>query len=172
MSLIPLRRWLAVLVLCMGANAAQAAYTISYEYIALAADTYRASFRVTGVFGQDEGFSILFPAASTVSLEALPLAPNGDWFVSTTPVDPGLPADGTYDARAIQSGASTLDPFVVDFTWSAQAGSPPGSLPFQITNADFSVKETGMTTPIPEPSSLLLLTGGIALLMLHCRRKS
>gem|GEM_PF-5707292 len=94
--------------------------------------------------------------------------PNADWDTIALQPDPSLPDDGRYDAVALVNNASLANAFVVTFIWRG-IGSP-GSQPFAIFDDTFAVTDEGRTiaaggtTPIPEPTTVVLLLSGVALL--------
>jgi hypothetical protein len=94
--------------------------------------------------------------------------PNADWDTLALQPDPGLPADGLYDALALVNNASLADAFVVDFIW--RGTGTPGTQRFEIFDDTFAVIDEGGTipaggpTPIPEPTTLALVLSGAALL--------
>ena len=115
---------------------------------------------------QYTGFTIFFDPVLYGDIEDFPpaSAPNADWDVLTFDPDPFLPDDGVYDALALIDAASLLDPFIVEFVWLG-AGTP-GAQPFELyeynplTDSATSLS-SAVTSPIPEPSTWVLLTSGI-----------
>lgn len=99
-----------------------------------------------------------------------PAGPNGDWDALVIQPDPGLPADGFFDAaKLVASPQLPTFPktyFSVDFIW--RGPGVPGSQDFEIYDTDFAVIDSGRTTPftqgVPEPIvPVLLLAGGFGL---------
>lgn len=126
-------------------------------------------------FAADTGFTIYFDLGFYDLLEPFPVAPNSDWDVITWDPDPALPDDGAYDAYALFDDASISDLFTVSFVWLG-IGSEPGSQFFEIYDGvSWDVLDDGWTTsaavPIPEPSTMLLLSGGLAGIAFFARRR-
>lgn len=122
------------------------------------------------VFSVDQGFVILFAPLLYANLRNQVPAPGPavgvDWDVIVFQPDSTLPANGAYDALALVNGASLSQPFSVDFTWLGGPGSNPGSQRFEVYELDGDTPVTfdsGQTSPIPEPSTLLLMGSGMAL---------
>ena len=87
--------------------------------------------------------------------------------------DPGLPAAGFVDGLALDSAnalsvGKNQSGFVVNFTYLAP--TTPGSLPFDVLDANFQLIASGgstasvVTSSIPEPSAVLLWSLAIGLL--------
>ena len=121
----------------------------------------------------DQGFSISFDFTRYTDLQSPAPAVNADWDVATFQPDAVLQSDGLYDALALTGGASLADAFVLSFVWLGAPGTTPGSQPFTVNQFDedgnLTVIDTGRTvpvgqTPLPEPSTLLLVvTAGAGL---------
>jgi hypothetical protein len=86
-----------------------------------------------------------------------------EWDVVLFPISP---IDGAYDALALTAGASLAQQFAVSFVWLGGSATSPGSQPFEVYRLDDGIPgpdpETGQTSPVPEPSTLLLLGSGMA----------
>lgn len=119
-------------------------------------------------FNQDYGFSVFFDHTAYAGIESPPPTVNADWDVIALQPDTGLPDDGLYDAMALTDGASLADAFVVRFVWLG-SGSPR-SQPFEVYGPGFDVIETGAT--VPEPSTALLVAGGVLLLVSRLRESA
>jgi hypothetical protein len=107
-----------------------------------------------------------------------PTAP-ADWDLVAIQPDPAIPADGFIDALALTRGVqvdSAVSGFSVTFDFPGPGA--PGSQYFEIIDpVTFDTLDSGFTTrrsvPVSEPSALLLITTGLALLglfhMKSCR---
>ena len=117
-------------------------------------DLYRYSYALSDFpDSADFGFSIFFDAALYSSLESPPPSVGSEWDVLSLEPDPGLPADGLYDALALVDSPTTLAGFMIDFVWLGTGA--PGSQPFVIYDTSFATVESGPT--VPEPGTLVLL---------------
>ena len=156
-----------VAALALGFSSAASAVTITYQVtdlpdVVAGEDLWKYSYTVSGSFGAFGGFNILFTPTLYKSLENPPPAVNGDWLVSTTEPDAGLPADGLYSATALVSNPSLADPFTVSFVWLGRGN--PGAQPFEVFDDTFAVLEIGQTqlpgpaqAPLPGTAALLCL---------------
>jgi hypothetical protein len=136
-------------------------------------DRWQYLYVVSGFdFAVDQGFSISFGPGLFEDLEDPAPAVSADWDVLTVQPDEALGSSGLYDALALTAGASLADPFSVAFTWLGGPVQTPGSQFFTVNQFDagglLTVLETGNTvplsqsTPVPEPSSALLVAVGAA----------
>lgn len=116
-------------------------------------------------FLESVGLSIYFDHTLYSFLLSATAAEPADWDVIRLQPDASLPADGVFDALALEDGASTLGPFEVEVYFTGD-GEPGLRLPFEVyellDGGGFNIIETGMT--VPEPSSLALLAFSIAAL--------
>lgn len=75
----------------------------------------------------------------------------------------GFPQAGFYDALSLASGiapGASEGGFMVSFNWLGTG--TPGAQYFEVVSpSDFSVLDSGNTTPVPEPGTLMLLGSGI-----------
>ena len=105
-----------------------------------------------------------------LSVETPPVLPPGGWDEMVIQPEPVLEDDGAYDAKALGVGIEighTAGPFAVSFNWLGDA-LVPGSQFYEIIDpVTLETIDSGMTTFIPEPATLLLL--GLGALVL--RRK-
>jgi hypothetical protein len=150
------------------------ALTIRFETFDLAdvtpgEDLREIRYHVTGSSVLvNHGFAIEFGLALYRNLEDPPPAVNADWDVLVLQPDPGIPADGIYDALAVTDNPSLADPFVLTFVWLG--AEDPGSQPFTVNEFDdagnlLAVLEVGVTQPlaqaVPESATFPLIAGGI-----------
>jgi hypothetical protein len=150
---------------------AAGATIIEYQATNLTGDIWQYDYFVAdGLFNAQQGFVVFFDESLYADL--LPVTPSPpDWDVLSTNPDIVLQSDGTYDALALVDNPLFAGPFSVSFTWLGLAGSTPGSQIFDVYNLDASgfpeSIESGVTslpdtpTPIPEPSTLLLVSAGV-----------
>lgn len=133
-------------------------------------DLWEYSYIVSeNTFLADTGFTIFFDGNLYGTLDPSPLAPNLDWDVISWLPDPNIPGSGAYDAYALSDGASLADPFTISFVWLG-AGTP-GAQPFELysaldPDAFLEILESGttvptQTAPVPEPTTILLLSAGL-----------
>lgn len=139
-------------------------------------DLWRYSYTVSDhTFAADTGFTIYFDLGLYDLLDPSPIAPNADWDVITWNPDISLPDDGAYDAYALANNASLTDMFKVSFVWLGD-DSGPGSQFFEVYDGlTWNVLEDGFTAsvaaPVPEPSTMLLLSTGLVGLAGRCIRR-
>ena len=152
--LTPLIRAAAVLLLLSSAGSAHAVeVTASREH--LGGDRWLYSYELdafphtTGygftVYFDPEQYAALTPAAAP--------APGSDWDAVVLQPDPGLGAEGYYDAQALFDDSTVDTVFRVSFDWFGIG--LPGPQPFEVREPapSFEVVESGMTI-VPEPAAL------------------
>ena len=138
-------------------------------------DLWQYHYVLSGfTFSLDFGFDIFFPLSDGFLVGDIKNTPppNADWDTLALQPDPGLPADGLYDALALVNNASLADAFVVDFIWHGTG--TPGTQRFEIFDDTFTIIDEGRTipaggTPVPEPTTTLLFLSG-AVLLWGCTR--
>jgi hypothetical protein len=124
-------------------------------------DLWQLDYLVSeGAFAAGQGFSILFPIGDADALAPVATGGGAAWDVLAIQPDPGLPADGLFDAQARVDDATLGFPFSVRFHW--RGSGPPGAQAFLVYDPDFVTIETGETVPVPEPGAALLLVIGAA----------
>jgi len=166
------KNWLFLLLMVYGTLMAAPkaeATTIVYEAtdltdVTAGEDLWQYTYTVSGYdFGTDYGFTIYFDYNLYGDIDDLPASPNGDWDVATWDVDTSIPDDGAYDAMALVASASLLDSFTVSFVWLGSG--MPGTQYFEIHDDNFITLMDGYTTsdttPVPEPSTWVLLSLGL-----------
>lgn len=123
-------------------------------------DLWQYSYTVSDYsFYMDYGFTIWFDYALYSDLEDPPPFVNIEWDPIVWQPDINIPDDGAYDALALVDGASLADPFIVSFVWLGTG--IPGSQPFDVYDPSFTTIESGVTAPVPEPSTVLLIGSGL-----------
>jgi hypothetical protein len=130
------------------------------EDVNVGEDLWQYSYTVSAHdFLQDYGFSIYFDPETYANLQDPVPAVNADWDVISYQPDPNVPFAGWYDALALVDHASLEDPFTINFVWLGDGG--PGTQAFDIYDPNWEVSETGTTSPVPLPSSVVLLMSGL-----------
>jgi hypothetical protein len=164
-----------------GRRAEAAPITIEFEAAALGGNLWQYEYVVSDfTFEPNQGFSVYFDPALFATLQAP--AVNGDWDVIAVQADPDIPSDGFFDALALVSHASLVNPFIVTFSWLGAPGTVPGSQPLTVNEFDaqggLSILERGRTVPasqlpepIPEPSTLMLVSTAVAGLVQRLRKR-
>lgn len=134
-------------------------------------DRWSYTYLVTGTFTAFQGFNIFFGSGSYQNLQVTQTDPP-DWLTLVTEPDPGLPADGLLTGLALADTNAIGVPFEIDFVWLGSG--LPSAQSVEFFDGDFSVIATGQTTPagsVPEPGSLALTAGGLALLWRRTRHR-
>lgn len=128
-----------------------------------------------GLASPIEEFTIWFAYGlyEKVSIETPPVLPPGGWDQIVIQHEPVLEDDGAYDVKALGLGIEighAAGPFVVGFNWLGDA-LMPGPQFYEIINpVTFETIDSGMTTLVPEPATLLLL--GLCSTALLVKRKT
>lgn len=132
------------------------ATSIIYDASDLGGGTWQYSYLVSDfTFNTDYGFTVYFDYGLYENI--IPISDSGDWDEISWEPDPLLGA-GAYDALALTDGASLIDPFTVSFHWLGIGTPWEHAQDFEIYYLDpFQIIETGTTSPIPEPGTLILL---------------
>lgn len=89
------------------------------------------------------------------TIEDPPPFVNADWDILVWQPDSFIPDDGAYDALALVDGASLADSFALNFTWLGSGN--PCSQYFEVYDASWNTVESGPTSPVPEPATILLV---------------
>lgn len=181
--LIPCIRRYLMLALAAGlacVTVTASAAVVSYNAVALGGTQWRYDYGVMADIGGPaiDEFTIFFDPAAYSNLAVL-AAPAG-WDALAINPDPGIPADGFFDALALGVGidpGNSLAGFSVSFDYLG-AGSP-GSQRFEIVDPDtFATIDAGLTVPlndpipgeVPEPGGFALFGLALALLAKSRRR--
>jgi hypothetical protein len=170
-------KFITVFVLLLSAAMLPAAtLNIEYEVSTINAPTneFKYTYFVSGdALPANHYFDILFPNSVYTSIS------NGiadGWDLLLFQVNDPTGADGRYSALSMPS--TFTGPFSVQFVWSG-GGNGPGSQAFELYNDSRVLQLSGTTTlrqttepptGIPEPSTLLILTSGLALLATFKKR--
>jgi hypothetical protein len=139
-------------------------FSVTYSATQVSGNTWQYDYLLTGSFVAGDDLAIYFPLASSSNLADMSTG-GSDWGTFAFQPDPGLPADGEFDAVANVDDPSLLTVLSVQFLYSG-TGSP-GSQSFTLYDPNFNVITNGTTqleqsggvppSPTPEPASLLLL---------------
>lgn len=172
-----LLRRLAVSFLCMVVAGSALAANITYQLTSLGTNSWRYDYALT-----NNGLSPIFEFAvffDYASFSSLALGPTpAAWDAIIVQPDVSLLSDGFLDSLSMASGLApgdTLSGLSVTFI---STGATPGTQWFTVVDPNtFETLESGMTTaamttPVPEPSSLVLLAAGLAALISTLRSRS
>jgi len=133
-------------------------------------DLWQYQYSLSGTsLSAGEGFDVFFALADGYQFGDLvdPLTgPSGEWDVLAIQADPGLPADGIFDAVAIVNDPISTAPFTAAFIW--RGTGTPGAQHFEIFDSSFTVTESGTTAPEPTATALVLVA--LASLIRRVRR--
>lgn len=180
-----LRALVAALLGVAMAVSAQAAFVTS-AYHSLGSDRWTVDFAITATPEDAQPireFTIYFPLSGFADLMLTGSADGWDSLV--IPGDPMIPADGFFDALAVDPADALIvgqrqTGFSVAFTFLT--GGLPPSLSFEILDEQFAVVGSGRTVAlfggddvatVPEPATAWLLMAGLSLCwMLRRREKS
>lgn len=164
-----------VAAVCFASAPSLATVSITYQLqdlvdVSPGEDRWQYKYLLTGSFTKFSGFEVEFDARSTAWIDPDPVAPNANWAVSTVPALPQVPANGLYSALALQPTASTSLSFEVTFV--RKGSGVPGAQPFSVLDENFSLLQSGMTTPVPEPRAYVMLGVGLLMLVDRARRRA
>jgi len=161
----------AFILLLSAAMLPAATLNIQYEVSTVNAPTneYKYTYFLSGdALPANHYFDILFPISTYTSIS------NGiatDWDLLLFQVSDPTGSDGRYSALSLPP-STFAGPFSVQFIW-AGGGNGPGSQPFELYNDSSVLQLSGTTTlrqtteppsGIPEPSTVVILASGLALL--------
>lgn len=167
----PLIRFIVAATIALSMQSAGAsALAVTYSFSDLTdsipgADRWGVAYRAAGVLEAFGGFNVLFDPSDFAVLSIDSLPPG--WSAYTLEPDPVLSADGVFSATIASSGVLPAD-FLVSFDWIGS--STPGSQPLEIFDPNFNTIATGITSPVPEPSHVLLMITGLGALAATRRR--
>jgi len=161
-----------VLVLCLGAAGFGVPKTqIWYSAEELAGGRWQYNYEVANISltVPIEEFTIWFEYGlyEKLSVETPPVLPPGGWDEIVIQPEPVLEDDGAYDAKALGLGIEighTARPFGVSFNWLGDSIMPGSQFYEVIDPVMLETIDSGMTTLIPEPATMVLLgLGGLVL---------
>jgi len=168
-----MKRWMLFALLWAGITCTSHAAVMVVSFSQLAGDQWQTDLVLVndGTPEQITGFTVYFDESLFTDLSVASSPANWDSLVIQP--DLALASPGFFDSLVIapgsplllgqqQAGFSVLVRYV-------GAGSPP-MVPFEIVDAQFNVLFSGLTTPIPEPASALLLLGGLTGVVVARRR--
>jgi len=150
---------------CMFAANSAHAIEITYDTVDLpdivvGEDLWQYTYTVNDyVFNTDNIFSIYFDHQLYSDLQNPVPSVNADWNLETFQPINSLSVAGVYDALSLANGASLADPFTVSFNWLGNG--TPGAQAFDLYDNNFNTVASGFTSPVPEPSSILLMLSGL-----------
>ncbi len=141
-------------------------------------DRWSYQYQLSGRFGAFASVNLLYPADGYADL-AFSAPPDpavwdpAIWSSLITAPDPRFPADGLLGLTALVATSPLNLPFTLEFTWRVLGR--PGAQGFEVIDDGFNVIASGRTTlpaapGLPEPGSLLLVAGALALLARHRHR--
>jgi hypothetical protein len=138
---------------------------VTYDLTNVGGDVWRYDYSVenVGLSIEISEITVYFDQTlfSDLALVSVPLG----WDGLVVQPDPNLPSDGFFDALALAGGIpSGLQ--LAGFAASARFNGVgiPGNQRFELYDADFHILAAGQTTPIPEPSPLMLMFFGALVL--------
>jgi len=121
-------------------------------------DLWRYDYQIGGPIDAFGSVNLLFPANNYSELMVLSAA--ADFAPSLVQPDSGLGTDGIlYATHTFGLAAATTAPLSLSFVWTSTG--MPGSQAFEVIDGQGALMATGVTTAVPEPSSALLMIGGL-----------
>lgn len=172
---------LSALFIAALASGSGSAFAITVNYTALdlpdpvpGTDRWQYAYTINaGGFVPFGGLNLLFDPALYAGLAVTGEPDATDWMTPSLVIDPDplLPADGLVTLTALNAVDSAS--FIVEFDWFG-AGTP-GAQAFEVFDDFLTPVSSGQTLAagsvidVPEPSALLLLSGGVLAVTRRCR---
>ena len=177
-----MRRSLWVLGLALGVPAigtgeARAA-SITYQVADLpdsapGEDLWQYTYGLSGAaLAAGQGFDVFFAVADGFEFGDLvgpQTGPDPDWDVLAIQADPGLGADGLFDAVALVDDPPLAGTFTSTFIW--RGAGAPGAQHFELFDEQLQVTESGTTRPMPVPEPSACLPAALVWLGLAARAR-
>jgi hypothetical protein len=163
----------ATLALCGTSRAMADPVSVGFTATNTGGSEWRYDYTLSGSFAAQDDLAIFFPISSSSSLVDLGTG-GSDWTTFALQPDSSLPADGEFDMVANLDNPSLTSVFSVDFLYSG-AGAP-GAQSYTLFDPSFNelasgVTQSSVTSPVPEPASLVLMATGF-LGILKIKRRS
>ena len=133
-------------------------------------DAWRYDYTISGALDEATGFTLLYAHDAFANLMLAAPAPMSAFDGALAQPDPGLDGAGLFSLTAVRA-VGAAESFTFSVRFDRLGAGAPGAQPFQTFAADFSITGTGVTSPVPEPSSYALLLCGTALLLARLSRR-
>lgn len=142
------------------------ATNVAYSLESLSGSEWRYLYTIDNntLMQSIDEFTLYFDPTRYANL-AVQSSPS-NWDSLVVQPDNAIPADGYFDSLSLTNGiapGAILSGFSVMFTYLGIG--TPGPQPFDIVDAAFNVIDSGVSTPVPEPTTAWLFVGGILMLL-------